>query len=67
VYTQQDLQQHVRWGFSPILQGELDEFDIPSLDYTLVECFDGVDNDDDGTADFPYDPDCECAADDSEG
>lgn len=66
VYTHEDMQQQVSWGFAPILQGTIDQFDVPSLDYTLVQCFDGLDNDGDGLADFPYDPDCESAADGSE-
>ena len=67
-YTQQDLQDHVRWGFTPITLRltDFDNFDVSALDYTLVACFDGQDNDGDGLVDFPYDPGCECAADDSE-
>ena len=67
-YTQQDLQDHIRWGFTPItlLLADFDNFDMSALDYTLVECIDGQDNDGDGLVDFPYDPGCECAADDSE-
>ena len=67
-YTQQDLQDHIRWGFTPITLRlvDFDNFDVSALDYTLVECIDGQDNDGDGLVDFPYDPGCECAADDSE-
>ncbi len=42
------------------------DFDVPVPDDTLVRCFDGLDNDGDGAIDFPYDPDCESAADDTE-
>jgi len=51
----QVVQQLVSWGFTPILQRDLD---VHNLDYTIVECFDGIDNDNDGFVDFPYDSDC---------
>jgi hypothetical protein len=65
-YTQQELQEAVRWGFTPAVFGGFGAFDVPALDYTLTACFDGLDNDGDGRVDFPYDSGCESAADDSE-
>ena len=66
-YNQEIMQTHIRWGFTPVPTSNLDAFDILSLDYTLVQCFDGIDNDNDGVTDFPYDLDCLSATDESEG
>jgi hypothetical protein len=54
------MQNLVRWGFTPVSHWPL--IDVKGLDYTLVACFDGLDNDGDGLTDWPYDPDCATAA-----
>ena len=54
------VQNFIRWGFTPVVSWPL--IDVKGLDYTLVPCFDGLDNDGDGFADWPYDSGCASAA-----
>lgn len=55
------IQNLVQWGFTPAVRSYPD-VDVRGLDDTLVQCFDGIDNDGDGSADWPYDADCATAA-----
>ena len=65
-YTQEVLQNHIQWGFTPVISSVLSQYDLPNIDYSLTQCFDGVDNDGDGAIDFPQDLGCLNAADQTE-
>ncbi|MCH7568899.1 MAG: hypothetical protein IIA87_05775, partial [Nanoarchaeota archaeon] len=60
------LQNWTKWGYTAVTNGRVSDIDISNLDFTIVQCFDGIDNDGDGKIDFPYDLGCDSAADDSE-
>ncbi len=56
------------WGFTPII-GQSDStsnFRVSNLDLEVLDCFNGVDDDGDGLADWPYDRGCSDAKDNSE-
>ncbi|HFQ95758.1 MAG TPA: hypothetical protein ENK30_04215 [Anaerolineae bacterium] len=69
--TRDYIQNLVKWGYTPLIVAQPDIYNIPlldvnHLDFDLVACFDGVDNDGDGLTDFPYDPGCTSAAGETE-
>ncbi len=51
--------------FFPIFHSNADTADV-SVEITILECSDGLDNDGDGFIDYPNDPGCDSAIDDSE-
>lgn len=71
-YDFQTVQKLVRWGYTsysvsrPNNEGTAQMVDVHDLDYTLIKCLDGIDNDGDGYTDYPYDLGCKDAKDNSE-
>jgi len=65
--THEYIQRLVKWGYTPLIVARSDIYnnpllDVNNLDFDLVACFDGIDNDGDGATDFPYDEGCTSAA-----
>jgi len=65
--THEYIQRLVKWGYTPLIVARPDIYnnpllDVNNLDFDLVACFDGIDNDGDGATDFPYDEGCTSAA-----
>ena len=63
--NRETIQKLVRWGFTPAVS-KYPYVNVSGLDYSQVQCFDNIDNDNDGLTDWPYDPGCATAAGDSE-
>ena len=60
--TFQDIQNLVNWGLTPVLNEHVaDTIDLKSLDLSINECSDNIDNNNDGLIDYPSDPSCESA------
>jgi len=66
--TRENVQELISWGFTPIAGFRRIDPDVNlyNLDYTIVACHDNIDNDGDGFVDWPYDRECESAADNTE-
>ncbi len=68
---QDELSALMRYGYTPVIAAHPDIYSTPltpiaGLDRRPVACANGIDDDGDGLADFPFDPGCASAADGSE-
>ncbi len=63
-----ELQDQINWGFTPIIGIFCSDrrVDIDDLEIEQNQCFDRIDNDGDGSFDWPYDRGCLDAKDDTE-
>ena len=66
-----EVERLMRNGYTPVIAAHPDIFDVPltpvsGLDGTPPACANGIDDDGDGLADFPFDPGCRTAGDWSE-